>query len=129
MPKNWNRHFELQLVDDNGEGISLSDFKVTFEIERNDNRWPAVATVKVYNLAAETQSRIMKREYTKITIIAGYDGLDTASRQWFPQAKSVKLARHPQTARITRTAPITASFSAAILLLQWTVKKTLLITM
>jgi hypothetical protein len=96
MPKNWNRHFELQIIDDNGEGISLSDFKVTFEIERNDNRWPAVATVKVYNLAAETQSRIMKREYTKITIIAGYDGLDTASPAVVP-ASEVGKARSVST--------------------------------
>lgn len=79
MPRNWNRHFELQLIDENGEGISLSDFKVTFSVERNDNRWPAMALVKIYNLAPETQNRIMRREYSKITLIAGYDGLDSAS--------------------------------------------------
>ncbi|MFW8395509.1 hypothetical protein ACOIC0_27625, partial [Klebsiella pneumoniae] len=62
-----------------GEGISLSDFKVTFTIERNDNRWPAAAVVKIYNLATETQNRIMRREYSKITLIAGYDGLDSTS--------------------------------------------------
>ncbi|HHP1522844.1 TPA: hypothetical protein ACR6PB_005684, partial [Klebsiella pneumoniae] len=57
MSTNWNRHFELQLVDEKGQGISLSDFKVTFTIERNDNRWPAAAVVKIYNLATETQNR------------------------------------------------------------------------
>ncbi len=79
MSTNWNRHFELQLVDEKGQGISLSDFKVTFTIERNDNRWPAAAVVKIYNLATETQNRIMRREYSKITLIAGYDGLDSTS--------------------------------------------------
>lgn len=79
MPRNWNRHFELQLVDEKGQGISLSDFKVTFTIERNDNRWPALATVKIYNLSPETRNRIMLREYSKITMIAGYDGLDSTS--------------------------------------------------
>lgn len=79
MSTNWNRHFELQLVDEKGQGISLSDFKVTFTIERNDNRWPASAVVKIYNLATETQNRIMRREYSKITLIAGYDGLDSTS--------------------------------------------------
>jgi hypothetical protein len=69
------RHFELQLVGENGQGISLSDFKVTFQIERNDNKWPAVGTVKIYNLSAQTQNRIMQREFAKIIMIAGYDGL------------------------------------------------------
>ncbi|GJL40734.1 hypothetical protein TUM17577_19430 [Enterobacter asburiae] len=75
MSKNWMRHFELQLVGENGQGISLSDFKVTFQIERNDNKWPAVGTVKIYNLSAQTQNRIMQREFAKIIMIAGYDGL------------------------------------------------------
>ncbi|SLO90957.1 bacteriophage protein [Klebsiella pneumoniae] len=79
MSTNWNRHFELQLMDEKGQGISLSDFKVTFTIERNDNRWPALATVKIYNLSPETRNRIMLREYSKITMIAGYDGLDSTS--------------------------------------------------
>ena len=75
MSYNWMRHFELQLIDENGKGISLSDFKVTFDIERNDNKWPAVATVKIYNLSPTTQNRIMQREFAKIVLIAGYDGL------------------------------------------------------
>lgn len=75
MSQNWMRHFELQLVDENGQGISLSDFKVTFQIERNDNKWPAVGTVKIYNLSAQTQNRIMQREFAKIIMIAGHDGL------------------------------------------------------
>ncbi|HBU7490078.1 hypothetical protein EDC47_11433 [Raoultella planticola] len=75
MSQNWMRHFELQLVGENGQGISLSDFKVTFQIERNDNKWPAVGTVKIYNLSAQTQNRIMQREFSKIIMIAGYDGI------------------------------------------------------
>ncbi|MFL1689431.1 hypothetical protein ACJTED_21040, partial [Klebsiella pneumoniae] len=34
MSQNWMRHFELQLIDDKGDGISLSDFKVTFNIQK-----------------------------------------------------------------------------------------------
>ncbi len=33
MSQNWMRHFELQLVGENGQGIQLSDFKVTFTID------------------------------------------------------------------------------------------------
>ncbi|HFR6496738.1 TPA: hypothetical protein ACHXMU_002296 [Shigella flexneri] len=45
MSLNWMRHFELQLLDQNGQGVSLSDFKVTFQIEWADTRWPRVALV------------------------------------------------------------------------------------
>ncbi|WP_054177771.1 hypothetical protein [Trabulsiella odontotermitis] len=74
MSQNWIRHFELQIVDENGTGISLSDFKVTFRIEWADTRFPRVANVKIYNVSQETQARIMGEEFSKIRIIAGYDG-------------------------------------------------------
>lgn len=75
MSQNWMRHFELVLVDDGGKGIVVSDFKTTFEIEQNDIKWPAIATVKVYNLSPHTSNRIMQREFSKMKIIAGYDGV------------------------------------------------------
>lgn len=74
MSQNWIRHFELQIVDENGSGISLSDFRVTFRIEWADTRFPRVANVKIYNVSPETQARIMGKEFSKIRIIAGYDG-------------------------------------------------------
>lgn len=75
MSKNWMRHFELQLLDQNGQGVMLSDFKVTFQIEWADTRWPRVANVKIYNLSRETTNKILGQEFSKIRIIAGYDGL------------------------------------------------------
>lgn len=75
MSQNWNRHFELQILDEQGQGILiLSDFKVSFRIEWADTRFPRVANVKIYNVAPETQARIMGTEFSKIRIIAGYDG-------------------------------------------------------
>jgi len=74
MSQNWIRHFELQIVDENGTGISLSDFKVSFNIQWADTRFPRVANVKIYNVAPETQARIMGEEFSKIRLIAGYDG-------------------------------------------------------
>ncbi|QUG75965.1 hypothetical protein GKQ23_13595 [Erwinia sp. E602] len=76
MSKNWMRNFELQLLDDNGNGVSLSDMKVNFNIQKT----PAtifngfVGDFKIYNLSAITQNRIMKKEFTRIRVIAGYDG-------------------------------------------------------
>lgn len=75
MTVNWMRHFELRLLDDNGQGISLSDFKVTFAIDWFNSMWPRVATLKIYNLNRDTMSRITGSEFSRITIIAGYDGL------------------------------------------------------
>lgn len=78
MSQNWMRHFELQILSESGEGISLSDFKVTFRIEWTDTRWPRVAMVKIYNLSKDTCSRILGKEFAKIKIIAGYDGMPAA---------------------------------------------------
>jgi hypothetical protein len=78
MSTNWMRHFELQLLDQNGQGVSLSDFKVTFQIEWTDTKWPRVANVKIYNLSTDTTNKILGQEFAKIRIIAGYDGLAPA---------------------------------------------------
>lgn len=78
MSHNWMRHFELQILSESGEGISLSDFKVTFRIEWTDTRWPRVAMVKIFNLSKDTCSRILGKEFAKIKIIAGYDGMPAA---------------------------------------------------
>lgn len=75
MSTNWMRHFELQLLDQNGQGVSLSDFKVTFQIEWADTKWPRVANVKIYNLSTDTTNKILGQEFAKIRIIAGYDGI------------------------------------------------------
>lgn len=74
MIQNWQRHFEIQLLDDNGKGISLSDFKVTFDIEWFNIKFSRVATVKKFT-TSETNSRILGSEFSKIKIIAGYDGI------------------------------------------------------
>lgn len=75
MSQNWMRHFELQLIDKNGDGIALSNFKVTFNIKWADTRWPRVGNIKIYNLSPDTQNRIMGEEFAKVRIIAGYDGI------------------------------------------------------
>lgn len=76
MSQNWMRHFELQLVDENGQGIELSDFKVTFTIDWfNISSASRVGTFKIYNLSADTVNRITGQEFSKVRLIAGYDGI------------------------------------------------------
>ncbi|MEB6632723.1 hypothetical protein [Kluyvera cryocrescens] len=76
MSQNWMRHFELQLVDENGKGIDLSDFKVTFTIDWfNISSASRVGTFKIYNLSSDTANRIIEKEFSKVRLIAGYDGI------------------------------------------------------
>jgi hypothetical protein len=76
MSQNWMRHFELQLLDENGQGIELSDFKVTFTIDWfNISSASRVGTIKIYNLSADTSNRITGKEFSKVRLIAGYDGI------------------------------------------------------
>ncbi|MGG8284578.1 hypothetical protein [Klebsiella sp. 141240] len=76
MSQNWMRHFELQLLDENGKGIDLGDFKVTFTIDWfNISSATRTGTFKVYNLSADTVNRITGSEFATIRVIAGYDGI------------------------------------------------------
>ncbi|MGA9606995.1 MAG: hypothetical protein WBR21_08235 [Rouxiella badensis] len=81
MSENWMRHFEMELLDDKGEGILLTNLKVTFDIQK----MPAtifngfVGNFKIYNLSQITQNRIKNKEFSRIRVIAGYDGNPDAS--------------------------------------------------
>lgn len=77
MSQNWMRHFELQLLNDQGQGIALSDFKVTFDIQKMaQNSFASfVGNFKVYNLTQHTCNRIQGNEFSKVRVIAGYDGI------------------------------------------------------
>ncbi len=74
MSKNWIRHFELMLLDKDGKGINFTDFKVTFNIEWYNTSFPRAAIFKIYNLSQNTINRITGTEFSKLRLIAGYDG-------------------------------------------------------
>ncbi|TXE22172.1 hypothetical protein [Serratia ureilytica] len=77
MSVNWVRHFELQLLDNDGKGINTGDLRVTFNIEWfNLSSESSVGTFKIYNVSAETANKIAGEEFSKIRVIAGYDGLE-----------------------------------------------------
>lgn len=82
MSQNWMRHFELQLLDKDGKGIDLSDFKVNFKIDWfNISSATRIATFTIYNLANDTAQRIIRQEFSQVRIIAGYDGIAPAVNQ------------------------------------------------
>lgn len=64
-------------MDGNGQGIELSDFKVTFTIDWfNISSASRVGTIKIYNLSADTVNRITGQEFSKVRLIAGYTVAD-----------------------------------------------------
>ncbi|HFQ6840865.1 hypothetical protein I5N18_24980 [Serratia marcescens] len=99
MSQNWMRHFELQLFDQQGNGVSLSDFKVLFDIQK----MPAtvfngfVGNFKIYNLSPDTQNKIMGKEFSRIRVIAGYDGIaPDADADQVSKVRSVDAAQSGQ---------------------------------
>ncbi|ENM3400907.1 hypothetical protein AB7D45_003471 [Escherichia coli] len=50
MSKNWMRHFELLLVDDKGDGIKISELKVTFNIQKMPATEPPRFSWRVFYL-------------------------------------------------------------------------------
>lgn len=77
MSVNWTRHFELQLLDKDGKGINFGDLRVTFNIEWfNLSSESSVGTFKIYNVSAETANKIAGEEFSKIRVIAGYEGME-----------------------------------------------------
>ncbi|AYW90211.1 phage protein [Yersinia pseudotuberculosis] len=81
MSKNWIRHFELMLLDKDGKGINFTDFKVTFNIEWYNISNPRAAIFKIYNLSQNTINRITGSEFSKLRVIAGYDGSTSPNGQ------------------------------------------------
>ena len=81
MSNNWIRHFELMLLDNNGQGIALSDFKIVFNIEWFNIKFPRVATFKIYNLSTDTTNRIIGQEFSKVQLIAGYRGMKSTESE------------------------------------------------
>ncbi|MCT4716767.1 hypothetical protein MUA01_17565 [Enterobacteriaceae bacterium H18W14] len=75
MSQNWLRHFELQLLRADGGGIKLSGFKAMFKVQWFSGAAPKVAELKIYNLAPDTANKIIDKEFSKIRLFAGYDGL------------------------------------------------------
>lgn len=99
MSQNWLRHFEIRLTNKNGDVITLSDFKATFQISWfNLSTETRIADIKIYNLSDDTSNKILGTEYNKIELVAGYDGLaDTVSASQVGIATSVPAGKEGQT--------------------------------
>ncbi len=66
----WLRKSSL-IVAIGEEGLDLSEMHFKFHIQDSDEQSPNTATIRVYNLAAETVKQI-QGEYTRVILNAGY---------------------------------------------------------
>jgi hypothetical protein len=71
--KLFNRKIDLLIDDGNGDGLDLSQFDVSFKVEKTPLAEPNKATISIYNLTATTASQLMK-EFKIVTLQAGYEG-------------------------------------------------------
>lgn len=99
MSQNWMRHFELQLVDSDGNGLDFGEFKVNFTVNWfNISSETKLGTFKIYNLAQETVNKIMGEEFKKIRVIAGYDGIAAVVDE-----SQVSIARNVDPEQLSQT--------------------------
>jgi hypothetical protein len=57
-----------------GEGYDFDDFRVSFIVKRGDLQTPNSCDVRIYNLSDQTANVISGKEYTQLTLNAGYAG-------------------------------------------------------
>ena len=68
----FGRKCTLQVTDQAGNGLDLSEFRIVFNVQAHDTDHPGTAVIRVYNLAADTVNRI-RSEYQIVTLQAGYE--------------------------------------------------------
>lgn len=65
------RACRLIVANIQGEGLDLSQLKISFKIKKSDAQTPNPAEIRVYNLDRETMNRI-RNEFSSIILQAGY---------------------------------------------------------
>jgi hypothetical protein len=71
--RQWLRQVSLVVGDDTGNGLDLSQLQCKFEIVGATLTTLKHASIRIYNLAADTAKKIQD-EYTTIALKVGYDG-------------------------------------------------------
>lgn len=74
MTQQYLRQVSLVVGDASGNGLDLSDLHLKFETHRGDYQTPNWCVIRVYNLSDATVKQLQAKEYTKVTLKAGYAG-------------------------------------------------------
>lgn len=75
MPvEQYRRKLNIVVATDAGEGLDFEKFRVQFVVRRGDVQTPNTADITIFNLAEHTASQITAKEFTQLSISAGYEG-------------------------------------------------------
>ena len=85
----WNRKCSL-IIGGNGNGVDVSQLRITFTIKKTSVQTPNEAEIKVYNLSSETSAQI-QREFSRVILQAGYK--DNFAVIFDGTAKQIKTGR------------------------------------
>jgi hypothetical protein len=68
------RQLSVVVAKADGEGLEFQDFRCVFQIRRGDYQTPNSCDVRIWNLSTHTQNTIAQKEFTTLSISAGYQG-------------------------------------------------------
>jgi hypothetical protein len=74
MTQEYLRKFSCIVSQSSGKGIEFNQFKVQFSIKRGDFQTPNSCDVRIFNLSDKTAHLIGQKEFTTISLSAGYEG-------------------------------------------------------
>lgn len=71
MTRQYLRACKLIVSTIDGDGLDLSELRITFKVSQADMQTPNSAQIRVWNLSPDTSKQIEK-EFTRVTLQAGY---------------------------------------------------------
>lgn len=74
MTQQYLRKFSCVVAKSSGEGLEFNQFKIEFAVRRGDFQTPNSCDVRIYNLSDKTANLIGQKEFTQLSISAGYEG-------------------------------------------------------
>lgn len=74
MTQQYLRQFSCVVAKSDGSGIEFKQFKVQFTVRRGDFQTPNSCDVRIFNLKDATVALIGQKEFTTISLSAGYEG-------------------------------------------------------
>src|SRR5258708_3844941 len=74
MSDQYDRQLSVIVATDSGPGKEFSDFRCKFQVRRGDFQTPNSCDLRIYNLSKATQNLIGGKEFTQVSIKAGYPG-------------------------------------------------------
>lgn len=74
MTQQYGRQVSLVVGTKGGDGLDLSQMQIKFETHRGDYQTPNWCIVRIYNLSTDTVKALQVKEYSQLTLKAGYEG-------------------------------------------------------